>query len=516
MHERKIANKAIILSRVSSKDQEDGYSIDAQKYRLQEYCSRKGLEILKTFEFVESSTVGKRIKFMEAIDFAKKQKEIIAVVVDKVDRLQRSYKETPLLNDLIEKGKIELHFYTENCIIHKNATSQERMMWNLFVMLAQNYTDSSKDNINRGIAQKIRNGEWTSTAPVGYLHVKGNKAEKKKGTIVIDPERSPLIKKLFEAYATGNHTVLELLRKTEGWGLTNSRGNKGYLSKTQIYKLLQNPFYYGVMRVLKTGKQYPHKYPPIISKELFDSCQKVRLGWNRKPYKYREKEYIFRGLIKCANTGRVVTADTKKKTYASGKTGEWAYLRIWNLQNQQKAVYIREERILKEVEKVFKSMQLKPELLKEIQLYIKDSANAEKDYHKQRLSVLYAEDTKVKTRVDRLMDLYLDGELDKTTHEEKHLQLIQKKEEIIREIEAHHKADNSFTKTLISLIELASNAFDTFTGSTVDGKRNLVNLVFANLELNSEKLDYNLRPPFNSFVNLSENVEWWRQRESNP
>ncbi len=224
-----------------------------------------------------------------------------------------------------------------------------------------------------------------------------------------------------------------------------------------------------------------------------------------------EETNIFRGLIKCANTGRVVTPDIKKKTYASGKTGEWAYLRIWNLQNQQnqqKAVYIREERILKEVEKVFKSMQLKPKLLEEIQLYIKDSANAEKDYHKQRLSVLYAEDTKIKTRVDRLMDLYLDGELDKTTHEEKHLQLIQKKEEIIREIEAHHKADNSFAKTLISLIELASNAFDTFTGSTVDGKRNLVNLVFANLELNSEKLDYSLRPPFDTFVNLSENSDW--------
>ncbi|WP_341789334.1 recombinase family protein [Rickettsia endosymbiont of Polydrusus tereticollis] len=66
---------------------------------------------------------------------------------------------------------------------------------------------------------------------------------------------------------------------------------KGYLSKTQIYNPLQNPFYYGVMRVLKTGKQYPHKYPPIISKELFDSCQKVRLGKNQ-PYKYRGNEYI--------------------------------------------------------------------------------------------------------------------------------------------------------------------------------------------------------------------------------
>ncbi|WP_342268360.1 recombinase family protein [Candidatus Tisiphia endosymbiont of Empis tessellata] len=141
----------MLLARVSSKEQEEGYSIEAQKYRLQEYCMRKGLEILKIFEFSESSTVGNRKKFQEAIDFAKKQKEVIAVVADKVDRLQRSYKETPLLNDLIERAKIELHFYTENYIIHKYSTSQEKMMWNIFVLMAQAFVDSLRDNVNRSI-----------------------------------------------------------------------------------------------------------------------------------------------------------------------------------------------------------------------------------------------------------------------------------------------------------------------------------------------------------------------------
>jgi len=139
IQERKKATKAIILARVSLKEQEDGYSIDTQKHRLQEYCLRQDLEILKVFEFSESSTVGNRDKFRQAIDFAKAQKEIVAVVSDKVDRLQRSYKETPLLNDLVEREKIELHFYTENCIIHKYSTSQERMMWNMNVFMNQLY-----------------------------------------------------------------------------------------------------------------------------------------------------------------------------------------------------------------------------------------------------------------------------------------------------------------------------------------------------------------------------------------
>lgn len=105
MEERKKAKFAIILVRVSSKEQEDGYSLDAQKKRLEDYCIRLGLEVIKIFELVESSTVGERKKFMTAIKFAKQQKEIVAIVVDKVDRLQRSYNETPFLIELIKSEK---------------------------------------------------------------------------------------------------------------------------------------------------------------------------------------------------------------------------------------------------------------------------------------------------------------------------------------------------------------------------------------------------------------------------
>ena len=89
MKERKQATEAIAISRVSSKEQEDGYSIDAQKRRLEEYCMRRGLKLIKVFELIESSTVGNRKKFMEALKYAKERKGITAIVTDKVDRLQR-------------------------------------------------------------------------------------------------------------------------------------------------------------------------------------------------------------------------------------------------------------------------------------------------------------------------------------------------------------------------------------------------------------------------------------------
>ncbi len=476
---------------------------------------RKGLEILKTFEFSESSTVGNRKKFQEAIDFAKKQKEVIAVVADKVDRLQRSYKETPLLNDLIERAKIELHLYTENCIIHKYSTSQEKMMWNIFVLMAQAFVDSLRDNVNRSIDQKLRLGEWISTAPIGYLHIKGHGTGHNKGKIIIDPNRGPLIKKIFETYATGSHTLPEMLKKTKEWGLRNSRGHQGYLCHSHLHSIITNPFYYGVMRVLKTKKEYPHIYPPIISKELFDACQAVRLGWNKKPFKYGEKEYIFRGLIKCAATDRIVTAATKKKTYINGQTEEWTYLRTWDSTNSNKIIYVKEEKVLEEVEKVFESMHLKPQVLANVISHIKSGANAEQEYYQQRIKELNCEHAKITTRVDKLTDLFLDGDIDKNTYEEKHKQLIQKRKDIIREIENHTNADDKFSELLINLVELASGAFVAFKGSTIERKRKLINLVFGNLELKDGKLDFMLRPPFDMFTKCTKIGEWRTLEDSN-
>jgi site-specific DNA recombinase len=83
--------KAIILARVSSKEQEDNNSIPSQVRRLNDYAVRFGLEIIDTYQLVESSTKANRTKFNELIARIISSKEPIALVTDTVDRLQRSF-----------------------------------------------------------------------------------------------------------------------------------------------------------------------------------------------------------------------------------------------------------------------------------------------------------------------------------------------------------------------------------------------------------------------------------------
>ena len=108
--------KAIILARVSSKEQQEGYSIQTQTELLTQYCLRKNFQILETFQIVESSTIGDRKDFKAMLKFAEDQSKTIALITSNVDRLQRSFREYSLIDGLIQNEKIEIHYVNENKI----------------------------------------------------------------------------------------------------------------------------------------------------------------------------------------------------------------------------------------------------------------------------------------------------------------------------------------------------------------------------------------------------------------
>lgn len=499
----KPATKAVILTRVSSKEQEDGYSIEAQKHRLQDYCHRRGLKIEKIFELVESSTQGDRTQFMEMIKFVKKYKESVAIVADKVDRVQRSFKEYPMLDALIQCGKIELHFNTENYIIHRNSVSQERMMWSMGVIMAQSYVDNLRDNVKRSIEQKIRQGEWIALAPLGYLNVKD---ERGRGDIILDESRAKHIQEIFKLYATGSHTLEEIRIQCREKNIKNRVGKKDYLTRSQIHQILNNPFYFG--RMVIKGKLYDHRYPPLITKKLFDQCQAIQHGWKKKPFKWAGKEFIFRGLITCATTKKVVTSDTKKKTYLNGKTAEWTYLRCGDPANPQKVMWIKEEIVIKQVENILKDIQIPTETLSEIIDSVRDIHKSEQLFLEKQLYEYQNEHAQIQNRINSLVDLLLDKAIDKNDFEKKKAQLREQQIEIENLIAANRNGDDSFKDSLISMVTFLSKGYDAFKGSQIAVKRQILNIVFANLSLKGSTLCYSIRKPFELFINIPQQEDW--------
>ena len=246
--------KAVILARVSTEMQEDGFSLDAQLDRLRNYCSIKWLEIAREFTFVESSFHGKRTKFYEAVNYIKRQSKLTALVVDTVDRLQRTFNEFPMLLELVKREKLALHFFKEGLVIDKNFKSSDLAMWQMQILSANMFVNSTRDNVKRSEERMLNEGLLPGPAPIGYLNIKDENGKK---TVIIEPDRGPLVKKLFEEYATGLLSMDELVKKSKAWGLRNRKSGNP-ITKSQFADILQNPFYYGVM-------YYNKEYHPLLS-----------------------------------------------------------------------------------------------------------------------------------------------------------------------------------------------------------------------------------------------------------
>ncbi|GIW68049.1 MAG: hypothetical protein KatS3mg096_917 [Candidatus Parcubacteria bacterium] len=247
--------KAIILTRVSTEEQlKEGQSIPDQLTKAREYCQRKSLEIKSEYQFDESSTKNHREKFERVLEEIKKSKEKLALVVETIDRLQRSFRESVILDELRKQDKVEIHFLRENLVISVNSNSSDLLRWDMGVMFARSYVLQLSDNVKRSIEQKLRNGEWPGKTPFGYKNITRDDGRK---DIVVDEFNSKIVQKMYEWYATGAFSMLlvrEKLKKDY-----NLNFSKGYIDA-----ILKNPFYYGKMRF--KGKLYPHRYEPIITK----------------------------------------------------------------------------------------------------------------------------------------------------------------------------------------------------------------------------------------------------------
>ena len=489
--------KAIILARVSTKEQEDGHSIAAQKQRLTEYCERKGLTVVRVFELVESSTRGERREFTAMLDFAKAQGEVIAIVADAVDRFQRSFKESVLIDDLIRKERIELHFYREGMVIGKGASSSDILRWDFSVMGAKSYVLNLSENVRRSLDFKRRNGEWSGKAPIGYLNTRNADG---RSTLISDPERAYLVRTLFEDYAKGCYSISgDLTRRARDLGLRNKTRKGLPLSASQIHHTLANPFYYGEMRVL--GRLQAHKYLPLITRELFERCEAVRLGKSRpQAGRHTEKPFVFRGAMTCAVSGRAVTCDLKK--------GRHVYLICRDPAAPERKLFVPEAEVMAQVRAALESFRIPVGLLGAVTDHLKASHTAETRYHVDAIVGLRRQYDQIRERLGTLLDLRLDKSITQAEYDEKALALKTQQAEIATRIEQHEKGDGAFRTTLETLISVASRAADLFERSKIDQKRQLLAFVFSNLRLRGKKLEYSMRSPFHLMANQHGHAGW--------
>ncbi len=498
------ATKAVILARVSSKEQEDGYSLAAQENNAQAYCANRGYQVLKVFSIVESSTKGNRKKFHEMLNYINEQAGCIAIVSDTVDRFQRTFKETLEVDPMIKAGKVELHFIKNGLVVHKNSSASDTTMWRMCVLMAENYVLSLSENTKRGLKQKIMNGEWPSKAPVGYLNVTQNGRK----TIIQDPQAAPLVKKFFEDYSTGNYSMEQAARDFKKAGLISCKGVA--FNAASMQRTLENSFYCGIMNV--KGTLIPHRYGAIISKQLFDKCQQVREGYHKQPLRYDKLSFTFKRMIKCADCDSYISSYHRCKTNKTdGKKHHYIYLRCAGKANHKQCSCgeIREEVATKAVMETLKAIQVPPALLKGVLAQLvgklntqEQAENAVRANAQRRLGQIAKEkEVWVQKEASGLIPSEtVNAKLQALAEEEKNLQ---------DKLSGQKKGTSNRTAwTLARAVNLLSRLPELFKGSQSGQKRKILNLIFANLLMKGKSIEIIMKKPFSFVAEGSKYCVW--------
>ena len=497
------ATKAVILARVSSKEQEDGYSLAAQENNAQAYCANRGYQVLKVFSIVESSTKGNRKKFHEMLNYINEQAGCIAIVSDTVDRFQRTFKETLEVDPMIKAGKVELHFIKNGLVVHKNSSASDTTMWRMCVLMAENYVLSLSDNTKRGLNQKIKNGELPTKAPIGYKNVTLNG----KKTIIVDPVAAPLVQKFFQDYSTGDYSLDQASRDFKKAGLISCRGVP--FNAASMQRTLTNPFYYGLMNV--HGQLMPHIYPPIISKQLFDKCQQVREGFHKQPLRYDKLSFAFKRMIKCADCESYISSYHRhKKNKTNNGEHHYVYLRCAGKANHKKCACgeIREEVATKAVMDKLKAIQVPPKLLKGALSQLLGNLNTQEQADRSALTNAQRRLGQIAKEKEVWIQKEAAGLLPSQTVNEKLQALAEEEKSLQAKLSGKQKPSKQVAWTLARAVNLLSRLPELYAGSQNLQKRKILNLLFANLLMKGKSIEIIMKKPFSFVAEGSKYCVW--------
>ncbi len=489
--------KAILIARVSTEEQKEaGNSLPAQIARLEKYCSNKSLLILKTFSFDESAYSNQRNDFDRILEFTSSIKEKVAICCDKVDRLSRNIfdKRISLLYEKALKDEIELHFVSDGQVINSKISAVEKFNFGISLGLAKYFSDAISDNIKRANEQMLRKGTLPGKAPIGYKNIG---TEKGKKDIIVSEYEAQIVKKTFELYSTATHSMDSLRQKLkDDYNINWSHGF--------IDLVLKNHFYYGVME--RNNKFYPHRYPPIISKELFDKVQEVKHRFNKKRVKIIGKPFIYRGLFKCAQCDLAITPESQKGH---------VYYHCTEYNGKHGAAWLREEEITRQIADVFRRLEMPKEIAKQITETINEIQEQDIKFQNRQAEELNKEQKNLVKMLDNLYIDKLKGRITDSMYDKFYNDFQNQLSEINNKIARSQEVDKNYFIMVKHVLELINKAPELFESSEVDEKRQLINLVLQNLKVDGKNIVYDVQKPFDMLLKINDCQAWCARQDSN-
>lgn len=275
-----MSKKAALYIRVSTDAQyEEGYSIDAQKEKLEAYCHLKDIEHYDFY--IDGGWSGSNMmrpdmqRMIEDI----KNHDVDKVIVYKLDRLSRSQKDTIfLLEDIFIPNDCNFISLNEN---FDTTTPYGKAMIGILSVFAQLERENIRERTRMGMYERVKSGLWMGggRVPFGYDY----DPEK---DILVPNEHADDVRKIYDLYLQGYSPN----KLSEMFDVAND---------CQISNILERITYIG--KIQFRGEIFDGKHEPIIDEATWNAVQAERK--KRSVKKTVTSDYLLTGLVYCARCG---------------------------------------------------------------------------------------------------------------------------------------------------------------------------------------------------------------------
>ena len=369
----------------------------------------------------------------------------------------------------------------------KNSKSKDKFMHDIQVALAKHYVDNLKEEVKKGMQGKAEQGMYPGHAAFGYHH------DKIARTIIIDSERSAIVRRIFEAYDNGRNSI-DSLREL----VRNEFGLR--MQRSQVHNILRNTFYTGLF--VWAGKTYKGQHPAIITPECFKRVQAVLDG--RGHPKRRNHNFAFGGgLMRCAFDGCTVTAELHTKP--NGK--QYVYYRCSYGKGKCSLPFMPEPEISEKLGEVLKGIFVPDEVVNAAVESIRSDSEGAERRRQEQLSRCQQRLAVLRTRMDKMYEDKLDSRIDEEFWGRKNTEFRQQEVSLESELANLNSPASTDDRALTAqkILELANKAHFLYVRRNPAERGQLLKMVLLNCATDGVTLTPAYRKPFDVISNRAKN-----------
>lgn len=383
---------AAIYTRVSSDEQIEGFSLDAQARACRSHCAERGWKVVA--EYVEEGRSARTEDTRKRPEWTRMMRDATnkrfdVVVVHKLDRFSRHLRTTLDAFDRLSRAGIAFASVSEHI---DYSSPSGRLFLTMLGGLAQWFSDNLSTETHKGKVERRQQGLHNGLLPFGY--VSGGE----RSVALVDEHTARGVRLAFDLAADGAtaRKIADTLNAA-GYRTTGNRGHNPW-QRDSVRVLLANRFYLGELPGGVAGQ-----HQPLVNVDLFDRVQAAVSARGYRVARVRDnaQRYSVTGLCVCGQCGSPMQAGLNGKVpriICSGRRQ-----RSECTQRSLTLLVVEEE-----VVNWLASLRLEPE----------DVAHAIREMSKERDKPNESETERRRLlgQLDRLKRLFLLGDIDETEY----------------------------------------------------------------------------------------------------